>query len=280
MLKELTKDNIKHINLFIFDVWGVVHIDGIIKKEIIDLIRYLILTRKKIVFLSNAPRRSSIVLENLKKLDKLFIEEEFDIFSSGEFFFQELSKTKEQKQYYIFGPSKDENILLELPQYIKTNILEEVDFIIITGDPTDGYDLNLDNSLDILQRISKLNKKIYCINPDIIVPSKNKRICAGFVAEKLEKMGAKIIYTGKPYKKIYENIFQKYNYKKDEILMIGDSFNTDILGAYNAGIKSCIVYDENTGKYKDLKLNLIELINFKSKEFSIDFSETIEFYLH
>jgi putative hydrolase of the HAD superfamily len=54
----------------------------------------------------------------------------------------------------------------------------------------------------------------------------------------------------KPNARIYEYILQELNIDKNACIIIGDSFNADIKGGENAGIKAILVRTENTENYK------------------------------
>jgi putative hydrolase of the HAD superfamily len=70
----------------------------------------------------------------------------------------------------------------------------------------------------------------------------------------------------KPNKKIYEYVLKDLSTEKDECIIIGDSFDSDIQGGIGTGIKSILVRKENTQEYKwyckDLE-NIIEKLNGK-----------------
>ena len=45
----------------------------------------------------------------------------------------------------------------------------------------------------------------------------------------------------KPFKSSFKKILKNYNYKKEEVCIIGDQLFTDILGGNKVGIKTCLV---------------------------------------
>ena len=61
--------------------------------------------------------------------------------------------------------------------------------------------------------------------------------------KKIEEFGGKIEFIGKPFLNIYNAAFKKFNISPEtnKIVMIGDTIETDIVGAYNAGIDSVLV---------------------------------------
>ena len=63
-------------------------------------------------------------------------------------------------------------------------------------------------------------------------------------------------------KKLYETALKKLKVKKDEAIMVGDSMETDIKGAENAGISPILIDRHGKREYKDKISNLNELDNF------------------
>lgn len=49
----------------------------------------------------------------------------------------------------------------------------------------------------------------------------------------------------KPSRKMYQKLLEKTSYNIDEVLMIGDSWPKDILGAHNMGIKAILFYGQD-----------------------------------
>ena len=95
--------------------------------------------------------------------------------------------------------------------------------------------------VEMLEKLS-LTHKLYIASNGIGVTQhtrlKNNNLNKYF--EKIfisEEIGSK-----KPDKKFFDIIFKEIGVKnKDEVLMIGDTLTSDILGANNAGIDSCLV---------------------------------------
>jgi len=67
----------------------------------------------------------------------------------------------------------------------------------------------------------------------------------------------------KPNRKIYEYVFNDIIANKDDCIIVGDSYKSDIIGGKNYGIKSILVRSENTNGYeyycKDLNNLLLKI---------------------
>ena len=244
----------KSYDIFIIDLWGVLHNGIQPNPEAIRAIEELHKNNKKYVFLSNAPRP----IENVKSfLLKMGVDEKYlkNIYTSGEAALQSIRNLKYGKFFYHLGPDRD-NYLYKGLEKSKVD-LNSCDYILCTG----LFDQEIDN-LDFYNKILKAhkNKIMVCTNPDLVVDRGNVReYCAGSVAMVFEKLGGKVIYFGKPYPEVYNQSTTSNNKK---VIAIGDNLNTDIKGAVNMNYDSLIITD---GVHKEeIKRNGIEnvLLNY------------------
>ena len=115
---------------FIIDLWGVVHNGVRLNSKAIDAIENLIRNKKKVVYLTNAPRPCIIVKQYLLKLG---MKENLlkNIMSSGEASMEALKKERFGKFFFHLGPNKDNEIFVD----IKNNklSLDKCEFILCTG---------------------------------------------------------------------------------------------------------------------------------------------------
>jgi ribonucleotide monophosphatase NagD (HAD superfamily) len=79
-------------------------------------------------------------------------------------------------------------------------------------------------------------------------------------------MGARVIYMGKPSKTFYSSLPEATKVPKDTILMIGDTLETDILGAQNFGIDSLLVFTGNAAAMLEKMVGPDPLKAFFEKE--------------
>ena len=101
---------------FIIDLWGVMHNGIKLNKGATEVIENLKEKKKRIVFLSNAPRPSKDVIEFLKKLEmkEHFLE---NVFTSGEAAIESLRKKNLEKNFSILVQIE---MLLYLKEWKKT----------------------------------------------------------------------------------------------------------------------------------------------------------------
>ena len=264
---------------FIVDIWGVLW-DGLEAYDYAkDTLEELRKNKKNIVLLSNAPRRSSLVAERLSSIG--INQNHYDtIISSGEvcreyFLGNNLNLKKVDSFFYFIGQEADKGIALNLKIKEKKSISES-NFLLVCG--TRDFDHTLENYLKELDEGLKLNLPLVCANPDKVVIRKdgNLIVCAGILADYYESHGGKVFYFGKPYKEVYKKCLTYLNVVKPTIssknvLVIGDSLETDILGANKAGIKSLLIADGIHSKqlYNNVHSNLsLKNLTTLSKKFS------------
>ena len=248
-MKELShlSEIYKNYDTFIIDLWGVIHNGVVLNPSAISAIEQLKKNSKKIVFLSNAPRPSSKVVNFLLKMnmDKKYLS---NVMTSGEAAMHAINKNQFGKTFFHLGPPRDTSIF-EKVKNNKTN-LESCDFIICTG-LFDEYEDDLEYYKNFLEKY--ISKKLVCTNPDLTVHRGNvEELCAGSVAKVFEKLGGEVVYFGKPYKEIYKMCFNT----NEKVLAIGDNLRTDIKGANNLNI-DCIFISE--GVHRDEYKNTSEL---------------------
>ena len=246
---------------FIIDLWGVMHNGVRLNGNAIEVVTNLKQQKKRIVFLSNAPRPSLSVINFLKnnlKMDEKFLTE---VITSGEAALKSIQEQKFGKKFFHLGPPRDKTLFIGLEENLTD--IKECDFILCTGLFDEKKD-NLEFYKELLSNHSK--KRFICTNPDLTVHKGSiEEYCAGSVAKIFEELGGKVIYFGKPYKEIYKMCLNK----KQKTLIIGDNLRTDILGANNLNIDSVFI---TKGVHRSEFINDKEINNLaKSYNVKIDF---------
>ena len=228
---------------FIIDLWGVVHNGIKLNLKAIESIENLFKNKKKVVFLTNAPRPSTVVkkfLINLGMKENLLS----NIVSSGESSMKSLEKETFGKLFFHLGPNKDNEIFIKIEKNKST--LDQCDFILCTG-LVEDKEKDLDYHKNLLK--FHVSKKLICTNPDLIVHrGKDIEYCAGTIAKLFESIGGESVYFGKPYKEIYKLCFSA----NEKAIAIGDNLNTDIRVANNVNIDSIFIYEGiHRNEFKD-----------------------------
>jgi HAD superfamily hydrolase (TIGR01459 family) len=244
---------------FIVDLWGVMHNGIKLNQKAVEVAKNLILEKKKLVFLSNAPRPSKEVKIFLKELK---MEDQYlqNIMTSGEAAMLALEKESYGKFFYHLGPERDNSVFYKIKEN-KTS-LKKSNFILCTGLFNDK-EKDLNYYKDLLK--DHTSKKLICTNPDLTVHrGKVEEYCAGSIAKIFESLGGETIYFGKPYKEIYRMCFNE----KEKVIAIGDNLNTDIKGANNMKIDSIFI---SNGVHRSEFKQENEL-NELSKKYKVNFN--------
>lgn len=241
------KDVYDNYDLFLFDMWGVLIEAGEAYEGVVEAVNQLS-RNKRVLFLTNAPRPNNFIADNLIKWGMENITND-RVFTSGDIARQIINEEFLGKniipKIFHLGEDRNYHILHDI-NHIKVNDTNAADILLLTlyRDEHENF-----REYDHILAEAAKNKKLLtlCANPDTIVPNKGvTRYCAGYFANIIEKAGGKVIYTGKPKRKIYDQILQLYpDIPKNRILMIGDTFDTDILGAKTVGINAALVLTGN-----------------------------------
>ncbi len=131
----------------------------------------------------------------------------------------------------------------------------------------EGFDWNL----DINKTVNFLQKKkipVIVANSDKLYPvAKNDvSIATGGIAKLVENiLGRKFIHFGKPDTQMFNYAFQDINqygtFERSDILMVGDTLHTDILGGNKFGIATVLVLSGNTSAHNfDMKISASGII--------------------
>ena len=230
---------------FILDLWGVVHDGTAPFPGVIDCMSRLIEAKKRVVLLSNAPRRSDDVMRRITRIgvpERLY----HGIMSSGEKAWLHL-KHRDEPFYAALGHrcvhigSERDLEIREGLDLVFVDVPAEADFILNTG-PAEWED-TLETYMPVLAEALSRGLPMVCANPDLVVVHNGKpALCAGALAEEYQRLGGRVRCHGKPYPSVYESCLGLLGIgEKRRILAIGDSLRTDIAGATGAGIDSLFI---------------------------------------
>jgi len=232
---------------FILDLWGVIH-DGVRPYPgARDCLVALRAAHKRIVLLSNAPRRAAPVRVQLQQMG--IGEELYDgVMTSGEashILLRDRPDTRSQalgRRVYHLGPKRDENVLIGLDVEL-VDSPESASFVLNTG-PDDHANPTDPAAFDpVLQACATVNLPMICANPDLEVIRGGVRvICAGTLAARYAEMGGgPVLNVGKPDPLIYWPVLEMLGVPRARVLAVGDALRTDIAGAKAVGVDACWV---------------------------------------
>jgi len=230
---------------FILDLWGVVHDGTAPFPGVLDCMKRLIGAGKRLVLLSNAPRRAEDVKRRIAVIgvpEALY----HGVMSSGEEAWQYLHRRDDPfyaalgRRCLHIGSDRD----LEIRDGLGLAFVEtpdEADFILNTGPA--GWEDTIEDYAPVLHAAHERGLPMVCANPDLVVIHAGRpALCAGALAEQYEAIGGRVRWHGKPYPSVYDSCIELLGIAdRRRLLAIGDSLRTDIAGAANAGIDSLLI---------------------------------------
>jgi HAD superfamily hydrolase (TIGR01459 family) len=225
---------------FLLDQWGCIH-DGVNTfSGVATALNNLRAAGKRVVVLSNAPRRADSVTASMAKLG--IGPEYYDaMLSSGEAVWQALSLRDDKWHAALgtrclhIGPERDRG-MLEGNGLTRAHGAADADLILITGPDDDT--LGVEQHEELLRACQARGLPMLCANPDLVVVKGAQRLlCAGAVAARYAELGGVVMQYGKPNAGIYDRAMRMLGLTdRKRVLAVGDSFHTDVGGALKAGI--------------------------------------------
>jgi HAD superfamily hydrolase (TIGR01459 family) len=230
---------------FILDLWGVVH-DGVAPAPgALGCLRALMENGKRIVLLSNAPRRADDVS---RRIAEIGVPRELyhHVMSSGEEAWQHLRRRDDPfyaalgRRCVHIGSERD----LEIREGLELEFVEnaeEAQFILNTGPA--GWDDRIEDYEPLLRRALSVDLPMVCANPDLVVMrGSTLHLCAGALAKWYEEAGGRVRWHGKPFPSVYDTCLELLGIgDRSRVLAVGDSLRTDIAGAAGAGLDSVLI---------------------------------------
>lgn len=220
------------------DAWGVIH-DGVrlfdgVEEALVEFRR----RRGPVVIVTNAPRPSSIIPAQLRRIG--LSDDAYDaIVTSGDATRAAIERVLPGAIFKL-GPDKDEALYEGMT--VTFAPIEKADAIVCTGLFDDERETP-DDYATMLTDAATRGLVMICANPDIVVRYGGRLIyCAGALAQSYERLGGKVVYGGKPHAPIYDLAMRRVEaaagrtMARARVLAVGDGLNTDIAGAARNGV--------------------------------------------
>jgi HAD superfamily hydrolase (TIGR01459 family) len=230
---------------FILDLWGTIH-DGIRPWDgAIECMAALKQRGKRILLLSNAPRRSHLAIA---RMDEMGIPRDtYDgVLTSGEAAQNALAARTDEwhrrlgQRAYLLGPPQDDSALEDVP-HERAEELAAADYIVNVGvrRRSDG----LADYEGFLRDAAARKLPMICCNPDLeVLRGDDRELCAGALARRFEELGGDCYYHGKPHAPIYAESLKRLGIADPRrVVGVGDALRTDVAGAAAFGMDSVFV---------------------------------------
>jgi HAD superfamily hydrolase (TIGR01459 family) len=225
-----------HYDVILSDVWGVLHNGVAAWPTASDALKRFRAGGGTVVLVSNAPRPSPVVVQ---QLDLVGVPRDAwdGIVTSGDVTRMELDRRGVKKLHHV-GPPRD----VEMFDGLELASPQEAKIAVVTG-LDDDYTETPDKYRDRLRDLAATNMELICANPDRVVERGGEMVwCAGALADIYEEYGGHVLHIGKPFPGVYEEALRIALKKrgmvtpKARVLAIGDSMITDVAGANTFGI--------------------------------------------
>jgi HAD superfamily hydrolase (TIGR01459 family) len=231
---------------FILDLWGCVHNGVAPFPRVRDALRRLKEAHKRVLMLSNAPRRASIIVGQLERNFGIGADLYDAVLTSGEVTWQALRRRDDADHARLgtrclhIGPERDLG-MFEGNGLERVSDPEAAEFVLATGPNDDSLDVA--DHEGILRAARMRNLTLVCANPDLeVIRGETRLVCSGAIAARYEELGGAVVYHGKPHAVTYRVALDMLgNPGSERVLCIGDGLRTDILGANRAGLPSAFI---------------------------------------
>jgi HAD superfamily hydrolase (TIGR01459 family) len=228
---------------WLVDIWGVMHNGYRAFANAVAAARAYRAAGGIVVLLSNSPRPSPSVHEQLRRLG--VPDDAYDAtVTSGDLTRHELAKHQGATVFHL-GPERDRPIFHGLD--VKLGPPDDAELVVCSGLFDDETE-EPDDYAGLLRRLAARQMPMICANPDQRVERGDRLVwCAGALAHLYQQLGGTVIYAGKPYAPIYRLALDMIDrlagakVATGEVLAIGDGVNTDIAGAAGIGIDTVFV---------------------------------------
>lgn len=220
------------------DVWGVLHNGVSAFPAAVDAIARFRQEGGPVILVTNAPRPTPSVQEQLRALG--VPDHSYDaIVTSGDVTRGLIAATPGVKLFHIGAPR-------QLAFYEGLDVVfaseGDAELVSCTGLVDDTTETPDDYRAQ-LQRLVARGLPMICANPDIVVEYGDKLVfCAGALARLYQDLGGETVLVGKPHAPIYDAARAKVAERGGtKPLAVGDGLQTDIRGAVDNGVPALFV---------------------------------------
>ena len=228
------------------DVWGVIHNGREAFPRACAALERFREERGPVVLISNAPRPSSALHDQLLAVGAPT--SAWDRFVTSGDATRVLLAERAPGPAWLLGPPRDAPLYEGLGLTFVDRIGEAA-FIACTGPFHEEVETPEDYR-ERLQIARELDLELICANPDRMVQKGDRLIyCAGALAELYETLGGRSVMAGKPHAPIYlralEELQQLSGKPTDirRVLCIGDGVSTDVKGAQRQGLDCLFLWE-------------------------------------
>ena len=228
---------------WIVDVWGVMHNGARAFEAAGEACRRFRAAGGIVVLLSNAPRPFAAVIKHMTRLGVDPAAYDTGV-TSGDAT-RGLIEAWAGRSILHIGPERDLGLFAGLG--VERAPPETAEAIVCSGLYDDTRETPADYEA-LFGRLAARSLPMICANPDLMVERGEALVyCAGSLAAAYAASGGEVTYAGKPHLPIYQRTIATIErlkgapVPKERVLAIGDGLETDLKGAYAAGLRSVFI---------------------------------------
>lgn len=234
--------------LFCLDMDGTIYLDCTIFDGTLDLLKKVRARGGKILYLTN--NSSKGVDTYVEKLSRIGIPALADDFiTSTDATVAYIRKNCPDTLFYVCGTASFVRQLRAEGVRVVTEYTEEADGVITSNDT----EINFEKMVAVSKILTLRPDSIYlATNPDPACPASFGYVpdCGSFTVGFFNATGRMPLFIGKPQPEMLLTAMDKFGYRKEETVMVGDMLGTDILAGNNAGVDSILLFSGGTSHEK------------------------------
>ena len=231
----------KNYKGYLIDLDGTMYRGSEVIQEAVDFVRKLNKLQLPYLFVTNnSSRTPGQVAEKLRAFGVKAEEE--NVFTSGQATANYVYEQKKDASVYVIG---EDGIHTAIQEKGFSKNTENVDFVVIGLDRSISYE-----KLAIACLAVRNGATLVSTNADIAVPTERGLLPGNGSLTSVITVSTRTepIFIGKPEAIIMEQALKVLGTAKEETLMIGDNYDTDIMAGMNAGLDTLLVHTGITTK--------------------------------
>lgn len=236
-------ETLKYKKCFLLDMDGTIYLGNQLIDGALDFLNTLKTRDINYIFLTNnSSKNRANYVEKLKSMG--YIAREDEIFTSGEATAIYLNNIKRGAKIYLMGTPQLEEEFIDAGFHLVRGRNDNPDAVVLGFDTTLTYE-----KIWIGCDYIRSGVKFIATHPDFNCPLEGDRYMpdTGSMIRLFEaSTGVSPMVIGKPNTYIIDAIMDKYGFKKEDLVMVGDRLYTDIKVGENAGITSVLVLSGET----------------------------------
>ena len=245
MLDYFGKDatNLNDKKLYLFDMDGTIYLDNDLFDGVPELLEKITLNGGRYVFITNNASKS--VVDYVAKLHRLGLTkvDESNFFTSVQASIEIMKKRHSTDLIYLQGTKSFVEEYKKTGLNITTEYNENAKVVLVGFDP----EFTGEKIYTTCKMLTKLDVCYYATNPDWVCPVEFGYIPdCGSMCQGIERAtGKKPEFIGKPKPTMINAVMDKFGYKKEQTVVVGDRLYTDIASGNNAGVDTiCVLSGE------------------------------------